>query len=392
MKVTTSCPSRFHIFDQAYQLHRHGVLYKLINTYPKFMTRRWKIPDDKVISLLTTGIYWRIVWEGIQWFGSSTQSRLMASMHNQFSKGLANYLPLESDVFIGLSSFCLEAIYAAQENGIVAIVDHGSLHEQLAHRLQIEESELWGLPTGAPWPPRWLIEKENAEFHAADRVMVLSQVAKRTMVEEGIPAEKIFVNQAGVSLTGFRPARKEDNIFRVVQCGFISLRKGVQYLLEAFSALNLPNSELWFIGPGLKTSPLRPIIQKYHANNIHFKGTIPQHQLRDLYAQGSVFVLASIADGFGVVVSQAMACGLPVIVTENVGASDIVTDGKNGFIIPIRDVEALKEKLLFFYENRNACLEMGQAALETVRVGQTWDDYGDRLVRFLCSVNQWKSG
>jgi glycosyltransferase involved in cell wall biosynthesis len=87
------------------------------------------------------------------------------------------------------------------------------------------------------------------------------------------------------------------------------------------------------------------------------------------------------------VVPQAMGCGLPVIVTENVGAADIVKDGENGFIIPIRDVDALKEKLIFLYENQTDCQEMGKLAHESVRSGCTWDDYGDRLIDFLYSIS-----
>ena len=56
----------------------------------------------------------------------------------------------------------------------------------------------------------------------------------------------------------------------------------------------------------------------------------------------------SIEDGFGMVVSQAMACGLPVITTKNTGASEIIDDGINGFIIPIRDQKSLREKDTFF--------------------------------------------
>jgi glycosyltransferase involved in cell wall biosynthesis len=386
VKVVTSCYGRFWIFDQAQQLYRHGVLEKLITAYPKFMTRRWGIPNDKVISLLANGIYGRIAIKGFRWMKHSTQSFVMESIHHYFSNRLARYLPLDSDVFIGLSSFCLEAIAKAKDHGIVTIVDHGSLHQRVERMLQIEESELWGLPPEGHLPPDWIIEKEEAEFRAADRVMVLSRIAKQSMVEEGIPAEKVLVNHCGVNLTAFKPGRKFDDVFRVIQCGGIHQRKGVQYLLKAFTELKLPNSELWFIGGGLETSSLRPIIEKYSADNIHFKGTYPQRELHKLYAQGSVFVLASIADGFGMVVLQAMACGLPVIVTDHVGAAEIVSDSENGYVIPIRDVEALKERILRFYQDRNLCQEMGKNAVRSVSSDHTWNDYGDRLLKELKAI------
>jgi glycosyltransferase involved in cell wall biosynthesis len=386
VKVVTSCYGRFHIFDQAQQLYRYGVLEKLVTAYPKFMTRRWGIPNDKVISLLANGIYGRIAHKGFRWMKRSTQSLVMESIHHQFSNRLARYLPLDSDIFIGLSSYCLEAIVKAKDRGIVTIVDHGSLHQRVERRLQIEESDLWGLPVGSHLPPDWIIEKEAAEFRAADRVMVLSRIAKQSMVEEGIPADKVFVNHCGVNLGEFKPGRKLDKTFRIIQCGGIHQGKGIQYLLRAFTELKLPNSELWFIGGGLETSTLRPIIGKYNADNIHFKGVYPQQELHKLYTQGSVFVLASIADGFGMVVPQAMACGLPVIVTDHVGAADVVSDGENGYVMPVRDVETLKERILRLYQDRDLCQEMGRNALKSVSSGHAWNDYGDRLLKELKAI------
>jgi glycosyltransferase involved in cell wall biosynthesis len=386
MKVTTSCYGRFWVFDQARQLHKHGVLHQLINDYPKFMTRRWGIPDEKVTSLLANGIYGKMIIKSRNWFNPSIQSFLTKSVHYQFSSRVPSYLSENTDIFIGLSSFSLETIQKANKNGMKTIVDHGSLHQRVERELLIEENKRWGLPLNRRLPPEWIIEKEDHEFHIADRVMVLSQVAKKTMLQSGIPEEKIFVNQLGVNLTEFFPGKKQDRVFRIIQCGGIHQRKGVQYLLKAFTELNLKNAELWFIGGGLETSSLRPMIRQYTADNIFFKGSYPQRELRRLYAQGSVFVLASIADGFGMVVPQAMACELPVIVTENVGAADIVTSGKTGFVIPIRDVETLKQKILFMYENQEICREMGIAACQSITNGQTWDEYGVRLVDFLHSI------
>jgi glycosyltransferase involved in cell wall biosynthesis len=91
-------------------------------------------------------------------------------------------------------------------------------------------------------------------------------------------------------------------------------------------------------------------------------------------------VLNSVEDGFGMVIPQAMACGLPAICTEHTGGPDIVRDGTDGFIIPVQDTERLKEKLLWCYENQEACGAMGSAARERVEESFKWKDYGDRVV------------
>ena len=78
--------------------------------------------------------------------------------------------------------------------------------------------------------------------------------------------------------------------------------------------------------------------------------------------------------------AQAMACGLPVICTTNTGGADLVREGQDGFILPIRDVTALKEKILYFYENPEACRTMGESARRRVQAGFSWSDYGHKMI------------
>ncbi len=381
MKVTTSCSGRFHIFDQASQLQRHGALRLLINGYPKWISRRWGIPNRKVKLLLFNGIIARLATMLPAWVPPVVQSRILHAVHDRFSRRLTHHIPPDSDIFIGLSSFCLEGLRLAKECGLVTIVDHGSLHIRYERQLMEEETRLLGLPPDRELAPPWIAEKEDQEFRLADYIMVLSKVAKRTMVEQGLPAENIFVNQCGVNLRDFTPGHKPDGVFRVVYCGAISPRKGIYYLLQAFTELNLPNAELWVVGRAANPD-FEKLLRRFHTPQVRFLGTFPQRRLAQIYSQGSVFVLPSIADGFGMVVPQAMACGLPAIVTENVGAGDIIVHGKNGYILPIRDVDALKSHLLRLYQEPELAAAMGREAAESA--GRfSWDAYGDRLVGYL---------
>lgn len=87
----------------------------------------------------------------------------------------------------------------------------------------------------------------------------------------------------------------------------------------------------------------------------------------------------SIEEGMAMVQCQAMACGLPLICSINTGGADLIGDDeKAGFVIPIRDVNALKERILFLYENQEYCRAMGQTAKQRISQGYTWADYGNR--------------
>jgi glycosyltransferase involved in cell wall biosynthesis len=150
-------------------------------------------------------------------------------------------------------------------------------------------------------------------------------------------------------------------------------------LLQAFHELKLKDAELWLIG---RLSPeIIPFLQKYGGANVILKGTFPQSQLYEQYSQGSVLCLASVEEGLAMVIPQAMACGLPIVGTLNTGAEDIVRDSMDGFVVPIRNVEALKERLIFLYSNRNATRQMGETARKRILESFTWDHYGDRIVK-----------
>jgi len=226
-------------------------------------------------------------------------------------------------------------------------------------------------------PPK-VVEKALVEYAEADYVSIPSQYVKRTFLEYGVPEDKLIHVPYGVDLTYFRPVPKQDDVFRVVHCGMVSLQKGVHYLLQAFSELKLPHAELWLIGS--ITDEIRPFLNRYSSTKVLYKGPFRERELYKYYSQGSVLCLASIHEGLAMVQAQAMACGLPVICTTNTGGEDIVRDGQDGFVVPIRDVEVLKEKILFFYENRDACKAMGNSGQQRVQSGFTWGDYGDRMI------------
>ena len=154
--------------------------------------------------------------------------------------------------------------------------------------------------------------------------------------------------------------------------------KGIHYLLQAVGELKLKNLELWLIGGDLE-APLEPFLKKY-SGSFKYMGAIAQRDLYKYYSQGSLFVNFALEDGFSMAALEAIACGCAVICSDATGAKDVIRDGIDGFIVPSRDVEALKKKILYLYENMDICRQMGRKARENITNNFTWDDYGEKII------------
>jgi len=387
MQITISVGGKFHGFNLAQQLLKHGYLKTLITSYPKFEVVKYGIPRDKIKSVVIKELIERSWRKQPAFLRNSYNPQYL--IHEIFDQLASRKIKL-SDIFVGWSSFSLYSLRRAKKLGVITIIERGSSHIIYQNDIVKEEHEKFGLRPQLPHPK--IIEKELKEYEEADYISIPSLFVKKTFLEQGIPESKLIHIPYGVDLSQFKQIPKEDNIFRVVFAGGMTLRKGVHYLLQAFSELGLPNSELMLIGS--MNDEMKPFFKKYgvsiyggptslenRISRIVYIGKKPQAELYKYYSQGSVFVMMSIEEGLAMVQPQAMACGLPVICTTNTGGEDIVRNGKDGFIIPIRDVEKLKEKLVYLYENPEICRQMGQSAKQRVSTGFTWDDYGDKMIK-----------
>ena len=349
------------------------MLGQLITTYPGFEVEKYGIPRQVTSSLTVHEIASRAFFRATA--GGTRCWDPAYFLNGRFDRAASHRIRRGAGLFIGWSGSALESMRRAKDLGAITVVERGSSHIGYQSAILDEEYKKYGL---APKKTdSRVIEQELQEYGLADYISVLSTFARDTFIKNGISADKIITESLGVDPAEFTPAKKQDTVFRIIFCGVIALRKGVQYLLQAFDELRLPRAELWLIGSLDQT--MSPVLDKYRRENIILKGSVPQARLPGLYSQGSVFCLPSIEDGFGMVIPQAMACALPAICSVNTGAPDLIRDGVDGFIIPIRDVGRLKEKILFMYENQELAAAMGREAHARVREHFTWDAYGARI-------------
>lgn len=292
----------------------------------------------------------------------------------------ARVLRSGADIFHGWTGDALLSLRQAHAIGAIAFLEHPAPHVLWHERLMAEEYALCGLerPAVSRVPPfkRFPITPEHtlAEYALADYLVVQSAFCRQTFVDAGVAADRLLVVSQGVDGEQFKPAPKADRIFRVVFVGALTLRKGVRYLLQAWAELQLEHAELVLVGS--LHDEVRPLLRPYLGlRGLHLKGHVPDPV--SLYQQASVFVLPSLVEGNAKVIYEAMACGLPVIVTPNTGAE--ITDGIEGAVVAARDVEGLKEKLLFFYTHEQQRQEMGEAA-RALALQLSWEHRGRLLL------------
>ncbi len=369
--VCFASPGRFHAFDVGRQLHRLGCLRRFYTGYPK-----WKVPHipGHVIASLPWLVAPSMLLRRYGLVGFQKELDWVATA--TFDSWVARRLE-ECQIFQFLSGSGLRSQRVAKRRyRAVVVCDHGSTHILHQTRVVEEEHARWNIPYRPLFSGRF-IARELEEYEEADIILVPSSVALRSFLEQGVAPSKIRKLPYGVDLELFRPAEKRDSVFRVIYVGVLNLRKGLPYLLEALAPLRLPNFELWLVGQ--VDDQIRFFLRRYEGSYRLF-GYVARSQLYRYYSQASIFAIASIEEGLATVQAQAMACGLPVIATECTGAEDLLSDGVEGFIVPARDAEAIREKVLLLYHRPELRDQMGKAALQRVRQLQGWNSYGQALM------------
>jgi hypothetical protein len=186
----------------------------------------------------------------------------------------------------------------------------------------------------------WLHDRRLRDLALADRILVPSEHIAETLIRHGTPRHRLRVIPYAADCRRFRPvARPRGSSCTFLFAGGISQRKGIKYLLEAWRLVRRPGWKLQLLGPLPRAiAPLRPYLDL-----VEPLGRVAHGEMPARMAAADVFVFPSLFEGSAVVTYEALACGLPSVVTPNAGS--VVRDGVEGFLVPPRDVEALAARL-----------------------------------------------
>jgi glycosyltransferase involved in cell wall biosynthesis len=244
----------------------------------------------------------------------------------------------DTERHIGFSGQALHTFDAVRADSL-ELVSPTAHVDRLTERYQ---SALRTYPIERPWLNQAGRRKALAEYRRADTILIGSEYTRESFLEAGISPEKLRLVHFSAS-ERYRPAPREqrDDTLRVIYVGALTVAKGVPVLLEAFRALP-GDAELHLVG-GWTSRGMRRFVQAHLAADPRIRVITgdPLDELR----RADVLVHPSFSDGFGYAPMEALACGLPVVVTEDTGMKEHVREGINGWIIPTGSVEALLERL-----------------------------------------------
>ncbi|RYD85160.1 MAG: glycosyltransferase [Verrucomicrobiaceae bacterium] len=239
----------------------------------------------------------------------------------------------------------------ARKNGGLTFLDGGNSHPSHFWDLLTEEHARWkcAYPPIAPFQHRRSLEM----MEDVDYVLSPSTFVANSFLERGFREEQILPVIYPVDLSNFRPAQEErpkDRPFTIINTGGLSLRKGTPYLLEAFRLIQkkIPNAR--FLLTRSVTASIVEILESYKDLPIEWAEYLPERELAERLRTADLFILPSLEEGLVRTALQAMACGLPAILTPNTGANDYIIPGVNGSVVPIRDAAAIADAACEWWE------------------------------------------
>lgn len=362
-------PAKYHLFDLGAELHSRGLLAALLTGYPKSRVSGSGVPPEKIVSLP----YFHVPYRLLTRLGWKLEYRDRVAFDFLASRALP-----EADVYHLIAGSALRTLRAAHRAGRKVVVDRPCSHIVVQDRLLRDEFRFSGVPF-AGIDPR-VIEQERREYEEADRITVPSEFAKRSFLEMGFAPEQVCVVPYGVSLEKFQPEGGRDpEQFVAMFAGFASVRKSVPRLLQAFDQVRHPRKRLVLVGE-VGRDVQRHVRESASKGWLDVRGHVPQANLKGLMSKASVLVLPSIEDGYGVVMSQAMACGTGVLASKNTGAEMLITPENDGLIVPAGDTEALAAGLQRLADDPALVARLGEGALEKAKSLGGWSGYCDGVV------------
>ena len=285
----------------------------------------------------------------------------------------------------GYEDGCRDSFRAARKVGWSTFYELPIGYWRAGRRIAEEEAELqpqWATTWQALDEPPDKLARKDEELALADRVFAASSFTRETLKEAPSNLKTVEIIPYGApACRSMGPiTRKPGEPLRALFVGGLSQRKGLSYLFSAVESLG-GSVRLTLIG----RKPAGCKILDEHLARHKWIASLPHEQLIDEMGRHDVLVFPSLFEGFGLVILEAMSQGLPVITTAHTAGPDILTEGSDGFVVPIRSAEGIAGKLSLLYEDPDLLEAMKVQAVATARQW-TWEKYQDRVATALSAA------
>jgi len=251
-----------------------------------------------------------------------------------------------SDHIISSYGFANECFKATRAAGGKTFLEAGNSHPQQFGEIMAEEHVRWSCalpPIYPPYQQRALRMMDDVDF-----VLSPSRYVSDSFLRRGFLPEQIIYNPFACDLTRFYPAqnpRPKNRPLTIIHTGMLGLRKGTPYLLEAFRIVKKRHPSARLILVRQIHDSIKPVLARYQDLPIEWSPGGNHQALSALLREADLFVMPTLEEGFARVLSEALACGLPVITTAHSGVNDFIVPETNGEIVPLRDANAVAEAI-----------------------------------------------
>jgi glycosyltransferase involved in cell wall biosynthesis len=305
----------------------------------------------------------------------------------RFDRWAARHWAPRSQVYWGFQGSCLHSLRAARSAGALAVAEFAAVHITSVRKIIAREAERhpeWADSMPALRLPSWYEHRLLEEPLAADYCVTACGFARRSLLDAGVARDRVEILPLGVDLAAFRPtSRSQSGAFRVLFVGKISQSKGVKYLLEAMRRLHSEQIELVLVGPLVGSG--RALAT--YAGSCTCLGKAEQRRVVGEMQKSHLLVLPSLSEGFGFVIPEAMATGMPVIASTHSAGPEIIEEGVDGFILEPDDVDGLAGHIDWLASHRGEACAMGMAASRKAREF-SWECFEQRLAQTLQNIWQ----
>jgi len=322
----------------------------------------WSLPGGKPAATWLTSPAglppWAVRYSWLRW----RTGQLDLLRDRRIGKWAADQMPrIRPQSCYLFTQVALETLRWARREGVTTVLDNPNGHIRNFQQVYEAECRRWFGKTNHGHPSDGMVARVEEEYRLADHIRVYSEWGKRSMTRFGVPPEKVHILRQTVNLARFHPAASWPSMegpLRVCYVGSLDLRKGFAYLLRAIRKVGAERIQLRIAGATGGRNCARLLAQEREGLNIECG---PGDSL-PVYHQSELLVVPTLEDGLPFVLVEGLACGLPVISTQEAGASECVRHGQSGWVVPAGEVDPLAAALEQALERRRDLRQMGQNA------------------------------